>query len=263
VRLDIDVAALSRTMGISVGSIGIDAAKPHLLEALIARIADAPSRPHAVVIALSEYQLNAVWDTDPESRGAETPYFWQLGGPLDARYVATALRLDPERGRLLAGWGLPVLANYSVIVEGARCDLAAVRARSDCLDEYADRDRLMSDTTLERWVPIIREGYLGRYAISETQRSAVERGAALLRQRDITVRFLVLPVYRVAALAPDAYATFIAAASTTATDAGTRLVDLHGLYDDRRDLFFDPNHLTRTGAQTFAERLANEIVGSR
>src|SRR6266849_6379900 len=47
VRLDIDVGALSRTMGITVGSIGIDAAKPHLLEALIARIADAPSRPRA------------------------------------------------------------------------------------------------------------------------------------------------------------------------------------------------------------------------
>src|SRR5437667_11018791 len=40
VRLDVDTAALARALSVSVASIGIDAAKPELLEALAERIVD-------------------------------------------------------------------------------------------------------------------------------------------------------------------------------------------------------------------------------
>ena len=261
VRLDVDTDALSRDLSAPVASIGIDAAKPAILEALAERIADGPTTPRVVVIALSEYQLNASWDQNPESGGAHTNYFWQISGPPDPRYLAAALRIDPERGRLLAGWTVPLLANYSVIVQGLQCDVAALRHRNDCADEYADRDRIMDDSVRQRWEPIVRDGYLGSYAVSSALADAAVNAATTLAAHNIAVRFVILPVYRAERLVPDAYARFREGVSGIAQAAGAQLIDLHALYDDKPELFFDPNHLTRSGARDLATRLVAALQG--
>lgn len=263
VRLDIDTNELSRSLSASVASIGIDAAKPEFLEALTERIAAAPATPRTVVIALSEYQLNASWDAKADSGGLQTNYFWQISGPPDARYIATALRLDPERGRLLAGWTVPLLANYSVIVEGFRCDIAALRRRNDCADEYTDRDRVMDEAVRRRWEPIVRDGYLGSYEVSVAQAASAIRAARALLDRGIAVRFVILPVYRAEALAPAAYARFRERAASIASAVGARFIDLHSTYDDRPEIFFDSNHLTRRGARELAGVLASSLAVGR
>lgn len=259
VRLDVDASALSRAIGARVSTIGIDAVKPVFLEGLIERVVASPAGPREVVIALSEYQLNATWGADAASGGPQTNYFWQVSGPIDPSYLVTAIRDDEERGRLVAGWAVPLFANYAVIVGGVRCDLAALRRRTDCVDDYADRDRIMDAATLARWGPITRDGYLGRFSPATDQANAILRTAARLRDRGIAVRFLVLPVYRVEALAPDAYKAFVAVARDLALRAGTNLIDLHSRYDDRADLFFDPNHLTRAGSAQLVEQLRTSI----
>lgn len=263
VRLGIDTAELSRALGVPVDSIGIDAAKPKLLRAVVERLVSSAQRPRTVILALSEYQLNATWMQKQESGGAQSNYYWQLGSPVDPRFALTALTLNQEPARLVAGWALPLLANYPVIVQGVRCDLAALRRRTDCFDEYALRDRRMDAATLNRWHRIVRDDYLGQYAIDQEQAEATVSSIRRLREHAIEVRVLILPSYQAETLAPAEYGLFLRSVAQIARDLNVEVIDLHDTFADRPDLFFDPNHLTGDGARQLAARLTEDLKGLR
>lgn len=262
VRADVDTEEIARDLSqrmgrpIRVGSIGIDAAKPRFLAGLAQRVMAMPEHPSLVILAISEYQLNATWDNTTESGGTQTRYFWQISAPLDAAFASFALRMDEDPGRLLAGWVVPLLQHYSVVAQGLRCDALAIRDRTACADEYRDRDRVMNDATRERWHRVIRESYLSDFAPSARQLAGITSVAQLIRGRASRLGFVILPVFRVETLDRQSFNGFTSAISTHAVALRAPLADLHAEFDDRPSLFSDPNHLNRAGARELAPRLA-------
>ena len=268
VREDVDADEIARVLSAAspgsrpVASIGIDAAKPTFLRAVAEQVRSMPRPPRVVVLAVSDFQLNASWDRSGDSGGSQTNYFWQLGSPFDPGYAATALNMDDERGRLLAGWAVPLLANYPVIVSGARCDLSAFRGQITCVDEYRDRSRVMDDDALARWRRIIAEQYLGNFAASDRQIGAMESTIRDLKESGVAVRVVVLPVYRVEEIDAVAFKTYMSAVEVLASSSGVELTDLHSLFDATPAYFADPNHLNARGSKAIAPYLAGIVKGS-
>lgn len=263
IRRGIDVTELETLVGTTAAAIGVDAAKPHFLAAMARRIAVAPIKPRVVVIGLSEYQYNATWDADPVSLGGQSTYFWQLG-ELDAQYLAMSLEFAPDRGHLAAGWLVPLFAHYRVIIQGVRCDLLSYMRRSDCDGARTDVDRPMDAGTRDKWYAILREQYLREYFLSAGQVRSLRDAVDTLRRSGVDVRLLILPTYRVAEQAPADYRRFREGIGDVARELQVPLIDLHAAFDDRADLFADPNHLTRAGARALADRLAAALgIGAK
>ena len=263
VREDIDGAAITRSLAGDAGrtarvsSIGIDAAKPSFTRAIAERVVHStPHRPRTIVIAVSEYQLNETWDGLAESGGSQTQYFWQVGSPFDLSYARVAVEQDRDPERLLAGWMVPLLANYSVLVNGLRCDVTALRAPPDCVDEYQDRLRVMDAVSLERWRHVIRDQYLGDFRPSSFQIESLERCVSDLQAAGVDVYLVVLPVYRVEELDPARYRDFLQVLGSVSLRIGVNLTDLHSMFDSQPEFFADPNHLNARGAEALGPHLA-------
>ena len=264
VREDIDGAAIARSLAGGAGgaarvsSIGIDAAKPSFTRAIAEQVVRSapPHRPRTIVIAVSEYQLNETWDDLAASGGSQTPYFWQVGSPFDLSYARVALEQDRDPERLLAGWMVPLLANYSVLVNGLRCDVAALRSAPDCVDEYQNRLRVMDAVSLERWRHIIRDQYLGDFRPSSFQIESLERCVRDLQEAGVEVHLVVLPVYRVEELDPARYHDFLQVLGSVSLRTGVNLTDLHSMFDSQPEFFADPNHMNARGAEALGPHLA-------
>ena len=264
VRADIDTAELARSLSgggrpATVGALGIDAAKPLFLRELVRRIAARETRPQLLVLSISEYQLNASWDLSPASGGSQTKYVWQITDPIDPAFMLAAARDEPDRGRLLAGWAFPLLASYGVVVEGLRCQALALRGREECGDTLRDRATPMTPEKRDEWREIIGRDYLGAYDDATRQIDAASEALAIARDAGIDVAVMLPPVYRFADIAAPAYARFLASLTTLSRNANAKLVDLHAAFDERPELFFDPNHLTTDGSRAVAPLIAASL----
>jgi len=256
VRADVDIDAIDRQLSAKSGrsvhgaKLGISSAVPALLDAILYQVAHRSPRPREIVLAVSEYQFNENFNPDP------TADFWQITS-FDPGYLSIALRLDPNRGRLARGWLVPVFANSPVIVQGVQCLIQNFEGTQLCSQvSRFPEDHLMTADDEHYILGVYRDVDLYRYGFSNTKLSYLRDGIASVRRAGVRVQLVTLPVYKIDAIDPEAYAQFQKQIADLAATAGIDYTDLHNAMQLRPEMWGDPSHLNHRGARELANQLA-------
>jgi hypothetical protein len=248
VRLVSELASASSGRRLSIGTLGINAERPLFLEALTYRLLSRPSRPKLIVYQFSEYAFTTHYVFDP------TGDFQQIANPFDPGYMALALKLDPNRGRLLRGWVLPVFANLPAIVAGLRCTVQPQDDSYGCgVVPTAPEPR--RQYFARRFSEVLRD-----YEFSTEQATAVRESVRMARAKGVGVAFTVLPAQDLQAQYPQAYQRFLDGTRQLAQSLGIPLWDFHDQLQGQPGMYSDPNHLNPAGARTLAPLLAKEVA---
>jgi hypothetical protein len=256
IRADVDVGAISRSLSqktghrVGVAKLGISGAAPAFLDALLYRVAHTQQRPRDVVLAISEYQLNANYNPDPTSD------FWQVSSP-DVGYLVRAVQLDPNRGRLIRGWFVPVFANAQVIVQGVQCFIQERSGVKVC--SQASRfpeDQVMNPVIEDYILGLYRDLHLHDYRLSQAKLAYLSQAIGYLRAAKIRVHLVIMPIYKIDGLNTTGYTKFENAIRRLAAEEGIGLTDLHHQMQADLSRWGDPSHLNHSGASEFGRELA-------
>lgn len=256
VTSDISSRRLGADLGFRVGKIGVAGETPDFLSALTTRVLELKARPHAILYAISEYQLNAGYSNDP------TPDLWQISSPVDWTFVQSALAVDQQRERLIRGWVLPGFANYRIIARGIRCSVLA--PSSSCVSPPPDPDQDRPDRTV--MTSEVRDGVFGAYRqnfirdyrISDREVEQVKSALARFQGAGIKVGIVILPQDGIADLNPPGYAAFLDQARAIA-GADLPMIDLHAGVPPDPMLWADPAHLNLDGCIQLELELAANL----
>ncbi len=266
VRFDIDTdivgAALAAGLGhpATVRAIGIDAVSPNVLAAIVARLIGGPDRPQVLVLALAEHEYNRSWEDSTVGPGDDTRYLWQLTEDLEPAGARAALQRSGAPGRLVAGWLVPLLRSYSVIIEGLRCDLTLLAGRDTCTDRTRPPDGVVSDAQRAEQIDLYGRTYFAAYEPSEQQLTAAIDVLRTVRASGVLPVTIVLPVLGAPTIAPQAYERFRAVIGALDARAEVTTSDLLDRFAERPDLFTDLVHLNRSGARLVGPLIGEAIV---
>jgi hypothetical protein len=254
---------------IHVERIGISAGRPEFFEAIAYRVMAQPVHPKAVVIGVSEWQLNASYSVDFSSD------YWQLSTPFDPAYLKLSYQLTPQprRSRLARNYLLPGLVDSHVLGEEARClllapiprDLVARQAQwtgQTCQVASENVSVSMDDATEQAVRQIYRTQDLHDYRVSAGELQHLRNVVSRFRNAGIRVTFVNLPMYYIETINPDAYAMFNTAIGQLSTELGIPLVDLHEEMRSNRADWRDPSHLNRDGALKWTPHFAEVLVNA-
>jgi hypothetical protein len=254
---------------IHVDRIGISAGRPEFFEAIAYRVMAQPVHPKAVVIGLSEWQLNASYSVDFSSD------YWQLSTPFDPGYLELSYQLTPQprRSRLARNYLLPGLVDAHVLGEEARClllepiprDLVAKQAEwtgQTCQVASENVSVSMDDATEKAVREIYRTQDLHAYRVSGGELQHLRNVVARFRNAGIRVSFVNLPMYYIETINPDAYAMFNSAIGELSNELGISFIDLHDEMRSNRADWRDPSHLNRDAALKWTPHFAEVLVNA-
>jgi hypothetical protein len=277
-RADIDVEALSASLSrrtgraITVGKFGLNGEGPDFYVAALYRIMRLPTRPHVVVLQVDSLLFTAKDVLDP------TRDLWLMSDPIDAGYMQTALRIDPTSPQLVLDWTVPFFATYPLISLGARCPFTVgartltrrahlptaniVKQPTPCEEgAHPSADALMTQEE-EQQVRGNWAGYLNNYHFSERKAAFLREATAMVRAGGAVPILLAYPSYQLRTVNPAGEGQFQAGIRQLATSLQVPLLDLGNYVITDPNLWADPAHLNRWGAQAFSPVLAEAVASN-
>ncbi len=253
------IASGASSRSLRVGKIGMAAAGPEVMDALMYRLTTRPQRPRLIVFELQRFEFNSHWHWDP------TTDLWQLSDPFDPGYLRLAYRVDPNRGRLLRAWIAPYFITYAPIGALAQCFVAGYsRIAVVGLTRHAPLElRGPSDCESGQAIVNLHGAQVddSSYEFSQGRADMVREAVAMARNASVKVIFVEYP--RLDTGGPNAVGNqvFQREARSLASSLNVPLYDLSLAIGLRQDFWFDDSHMTPAGARALAPKLAPIIAG--